>query len=145
MKHVRAVAITTTSVLVLGLTTWWWFIFKPENDAKLKKEADIEHVKTLVKSSLKDPDSAKFDDIKYFPETKAGCGYVNAKNSMGGYVGLTRFIASDSGDVSFEPPDDSPLTSAATRLEALQKKLDFLELSQARCPDGSEEKSPKKD
>lgn len=49
-----------------------------------------------ARSSLKDPDSAKFKDIIAF-KTKtssiAACGFVNAKNSYGGYVGYTPFRA----------------------------------------------------
>ncbi|MDT0507443.1 hypothetical protein [Novosphingobium sp. MMS21-SN21R] len=36
---------------------------------------------------LKDPDSAKFGEFYYNPETKKGCLGVNAKNGMGGYTG----------------------------------------------------------
>ncbi|WP_372400135.1 hypothetical protein [Azospirillum sp. HJ39] len=47
-----------------------------------------------ARSSLKDPDSAKFKDIVAF-KTKtgsiAGCGLINAKNSYGGYIGYTPF------------------------------------------------------
>lgn len=48
-----------------------------------------------VKNSLKDPDSAHFGGMLAF---KAGdgsiwvCGYVNAKNSFGGYVGMQPFF-----------------------------------------------------
>ncbi|KXJ63090.1 hypothetical protein AXY46_03485 [Achromobacter xylosoxidans] len=50
-----------------------------------------------VKSSLKDPDSAKFYGI--YAAQKPGqpqasiCGFVNAKNGYGGYVGKTMFLA----------------------------------------------------
>jgi hypothetical protein len=36
-------------------------------------------------SVLKDPDSARFGDVKYFKDY--ACYEVNAKNSMGGYTG----------------------------------------------------------
>lgn len=42
-----------------------------------------------VKGSLKDPDSAIFQN------TKASCGEVNAKNSYGGYTGFKKFYVSD--------------------------------------------------
>ncbi|UCU97700.1 hypothetical protein [Acidovorax radicis] len=47
--------------------------------------------KRAVLNALKDPESARFRNLKtsldlYF------CGEVNAKNSMGGYTGFTRFI-----------------------------------------------------
>jgi hypothetical protein len=60
---------------------------------------DIEYSGTaLVRDSLKDPDSAKFSGL-YAVKRIDGqgptglCGYVNAKNSYGGYVGKKRFFA----------------------------------------------------
>ncbi|OKO99494.1 hypothetical protein [Xenorhabdus eapokensis] len=44
---------------------------------------------SLVRNSLKDPDSAKFDSF-YRPSGESDgyvCGMVNAKNSYGGYIG----------------------------------------------------------
>ena len=40
-----------------------------------------------VRETLKDPDSAKFGDFYYNEKTKKGCLTVNARNSMGGYIG----------------------------------------------------------
>lgn len=44
---------------------------------------------------LKDPESAQFRDVKFKSTGESGswnmCGYVNAKNAFGGYVGFTRF------------------------------------------------------
>ena len=49
----------------------------------------------FVASSLKDPQSAVFDDVTY--RKRRGlhvlCGRVNAKNSFGGYAGFRQFIA----------------------------------------------------
>ena len=43
-----------------------------------------------VKAKLKDPDSAKFKDVKATgPDSY--CGWVNAKNSFGGYTGFQLF------------------------------------------------------
>ena len=46
--------------------------------------------KEAVKLKLKDPDSAQFRNVR---TVRVGlvCGEVNAKNSMGGYVGYTAF------------------------------------------------------
>lgn len=48
--------------------------------------------KDAVRQVLNDPDSAKFSELR--PGASAGdtCGYVNAKNRMGGYVGDTPFF-----------------------------------------------------
>jgi membrane-associated protease RseP (regulator of RpoE activity) len=46
-----------------------------------------------VRERLKDPDSAKFGEIRASKQRETTvCGYVNAKNSFGGYVGKSRFI-----------------------------------------------------
>ena len=55
---------------------------------------------------LKDPDSARFRNTFY---KKSGynytlCGYVNSKNSMGGYVGFRKFLHLW-GRVGFEPEE----------------------------------------
>lgn len=53
--------------------------------------------KAQVASSLKDQDSAKFRNVVIRPYGygRVVCGEVNAKNSYGGYVGFTRFVASN--------------------------------------------------
>lgn len=65
----------------------------PGSPYKLSSE-QIAKIKSAVSEGLKDPDSAKFPD--QFVATKEGnnitvCGYVNAKNSYGGYVGKKPF------------------------------------------------------
>ena len=45
-----------------------------------------------VKSSLKDPDSAKFSSSN-LGKSGAVCGWVNAKNSFGAYTGDSRYIS----------------------------------------------------
>jgi len=44
-----------------------------------------------VKDALKDPDSAKFRS-EFVARDGAVCGFVNAKNSYGGYGGFRRYI-----------------------------------------------------
>lgn len=48
--------------------------------------------KNAVKRLLNDPDSAKFSNIQPGKATGDYCGFVNAKNRMGGYVGDTPFF-----------------------------------------------------
>jgi hypothetical protein len=54
----------------------------------------IEEMKGFLVKKLKDPDSALFRNIKVVsrPEGKLVCGEMNAKNSLGGYVGYKPFI-----------------------------------------------------
>ena len=47
-----------------------------------------------VKAALKDPESARFGDIKAGQRSNGDvvvCGWVNAKNSFGGYIGMVPF------------------------------------------------------
>lgn len=56
----------------------------------------IAALKRGVISRLKDPESARFDEAFVASEDKDTiyvCGYVNAKNSYGGYVGARPFYA----------------------------------------------------
>lgn len=46
--------------------------------------------KTSILRELKDPASARFEGIAKRPG--AICGFVNAKNSMGGYAGRRMFV-----------------------------------------------------
>ncbi|SDJ25927.1 hypothetical protein SAMN05428983_0863 [Agrobacterium fabrum] len=60
-----------------------------------------EQIKQAVKGVLKDPDSAQFKDFQrgrhrgYASEDRDAasyvCGFVNAKNSLGGYTGYAPF------------------------------------------------------
>src|SRR5262245_59954783 len=56
--------------------------------------APIEEAKAAVLKTLKDPDSARFTDIKhvYMPGGGWVCGRVNAKNGFGGYDGPKVFL-----------------------------------------------------
>lgn len=49
-----------------------------------------------VRSKLKDPGSAEFKESFFvmWKNTPVVCGQVNSKNSMGGYGGFQRFVAS---------------------------------------------------
>lgn len=52
-------------------------------------------VQREVRASLKDPNSAKFGTMAAGRETDGSitvCGLVNAKNSYGGYAGMSGFI-----------------------------------------------------
>jgi hypothetical protein len=54
-------------------------------------------VRALVREQLKDPQSAQFSGVRLERSPKGGwsfCGYVNARNSYGGYAGRSFFIGS---------------------------------------------------
>lgn len=78
---------------------------KMENALKEKEEKEaINNLLLVLKNQLKDPDSAKFKDVKIIKatydleNTKYAyqiCGEVNSKNSFGGYVGFHGFVVSN--------------------------------------------------
>ena len=49
-----------------------------------------------VKSRLKDPDSAQFQNVRFYSGSgqPVTCGEVNGKNGFGGYNGFVQFVAS---------------------------------------------------
>ncbi len=59
----------------------------------------IAETQSAVKESMKDPDSARFKDLRLGKTERIDgsddpnivCGFVNGKNSMGGYVGFGIF------------------------------------------------------
>jgi len=89
---------------------------------------------SMVRQSLNDPESARFEEVTYNAKTKFGCGRVNAKNRMGGYVGFARFVFyQPDGSVQFEPQGEASHQPTAERLEAVQKQIAFLEHAKTAC------------
>lgn len=76
---------------------FWWF-----------KTADERMVKDRVREALSDPDSAEFKDVAFFKKHDVGCGFVNARNKMGGMVGFRVFIALPDGVVHIAPEVSDP-------------------------------------
>lgn len=76
----------------------------------------VADVKSLVAAHLKDPGSAQYSGIKLLHDERVKngpvnsfCGYVNAKNSYGGYEGKSFFNGSFSDrEVNILPPELSP-------------------------------------
>jgi hypothetical protein len=64
-----------------------------------------------VRDSPAPPDcrcsEAKFKGIKPMDDKGGFCGWVNAKNSYGGYEGFSVFYVSGDGKVAILPPDRS--------------------------------------
>lgn len=69
-----------------------------------KEFAWMERGKDAVRSMLKDPGSAEFQEV-YFRRGADGipmtCGQVNSKNSFGGYVGYQYFISAGKPDLTY--------------------------------------------
>ena len=69
----------------------------PQGDVvRFQPQVTASIVETVVRSLLKDPESARFGPIRK-GVGDAWCGSVNAKNGFGGYVGAERFVVSPSG------------------------------------------------
>lgn len=72
----------------------------PEQEAKSEKAMLEVKVQDVVKSLLKDPNSAEFQNMD------GVCGEVNSKNSFGGYTGFKKFVVSkEDSQVYFDPGD----------------------------------------
>src|SRR4051812_42797430 len=52
----------------------------------------IGNAQEAMRKRLRDPSSAQFETV-YITETGVVCGFVNAKNSYGGYAGKTPFVS----------------------------------------------------
>jgi hypothetical protein len=66
--------------------------------------AQLETVQESVRNDLKDPDSARFGGTVAGTSSQGKvtvCGWVNAKNSYGGYAGKQPFYGSFKSDQSF--------------------------------------------
>ena len=90
-------------------------------------------VERSVKLLLKDPESALFSDVAFAPNGVVACGYVNAKNSMGGYVGRKHFMTI--GDYASIDPDFDVDTSKDAEYQRDMKKIhdDYIASIYARC------------
>lgn len=47
---------------------------------------------SIIKSSLKDPESVEFSQTMYVQKPPTVCGSFNAKNGFGGYTGFKRYV-----------------------------------------------------
>jgi len=64
--------------------------------ARPATKAELAKLRVKVGEELKDGDSAKYKDVRIVVSedgTKNACGYVNSKNSYGGYTGFSKFVA----------------------------------------------------
>lgn len=84
------------SVFALGLVT----TMLAGCEIAVTEQMAIDKAADMVASQLKDPESASFSNLrfveeKYIGDTRYGylCGFVNSKNSFGGYTGSLRFSA----------------------------------------------------
>jgi hypothetical protein len=68
-----------------------------------------------VRNQLKDPGSAQFRNVRVVPykNGRVVCGEVNGKNSYGGYVGFTPFVAGELGSTLYYSSEYRDIEMAA--------------------------------
>ena len=103
--------------------SYWWISMKP-----------VTGVENAVREALNDPESARFKGVRFYKNTGAGCGFVNSKNRMGGYVGDQLFIRFADGEVRFGPVEVD-VADSARFLDYTQKYVNFSTLRSANCRD----------
>jgi len=70
---------------------------KPDDASGEVRGAARDKALVSLRGSLRDPDSAKFTDVKVFGvDDLSVCGFVNSKNAFGGYTGSQRFLVTES-------------------------------------------------
>lgn len=72
-------------------------IAEAQQQAEKTRIAAVTALRAKVLASLKDPASAQWQNEIVSPDKNTICGEVNAKNSMGGYVGFKHYISNQSG------------------------------------------------
>ena len=101
MRRLSLVVVATFVVAIVGTVG----IAGPTEAAEKLTAAQEEKVLDGLRKKLKDPNSAILGQIKAGTEeggTINVCGFVNAKNSFGGYTGDTPFFG-----VLLSPPTDT--------------------------------------
>lgn len=90
LKEWTTIIVFASITCLIGYGVYLYFSGKEERELKAKAKSEYYQVvrqsQEAVEKILSDPDSAKFKDQIY------NCGYVNAKNSFGGYVGYKRYV-----------------------------------------------------
>jgi hypothetical protein len=93
-----------------------------EDVAKAAEARLISAGQERIASGLRDPESARFRKVFISPRGRAVCGEVNAKNSMGGYVGFRRFISA--ADKSGVEDDETYFAESNWVARCIDDKLD---------------------
>lgn len=103
---------------------YWWMKVLPLN-----------LVEQDVAGALIDPSSAQFRDVNLSASTGGACGWVNAKNRMGGYVGYTQFVRTKAGVVTFRPSGEPVVPDREDgTLRSNVELLNFIDHMRAQCP-----------
>lgn len=103
----------------------------------------VNEAKREVRRNLIDPTSARFESVYENHKTGAVCGFVNAKNRMGAYVGAKPFVYEKSSGATLvqEPPTDREFERYFDNIEyaeagdymKLEEKCKSVALWQSKC------------
>lgn len=124
MTRSRTVWIVAAAFVAAGAAAVWYY--------------PTYRIERIVRQALRDPDSARFERVQVFYRTGAACGYVNARNALGGYVGFTHFTMTPDGSVEFAPRADTQSGEPEARLAAVQQNIAYLRKALENCPDGKD-------
>lgn len=84
-------------LISLAILSIFTYIAYPE----IKEYQTIHSARKVIKSNLKDPASAKYNNEVASKDKTVVCGEVNSKNSLGGYVGFKRYLVRGN-EIAFE-------------------------------------------
>ena len=81
------------------------------NDESMRVAQYQVAAKEAMKAALKDPESAKYEEVRAVPFSTgyAFCGKVNSKNGFGGYTGYQRFVAGPTMAATEDTVKDFPV------------------------------------
>lgn len=95
-NKLKTIATLAVVALIVVVGSNKFSTYKREKDAFIARSNDIQKARRQVLSALKDPQSVQLRNEKWLPKSETLCGEINAKNSMGGYVGFKKFFATHS-------------------------------------------------
>lgn len=110
------------AVVLIGVAIGAAFLYEQQETLH-----EIAAKRAPLLASLKDADSAKFRNEHSVSGTPYLCGEVNSKNTMGAYVGFTRYISYPSGYAIKGYSIESFDANAASASEAIQSVIKTVE------------------
>ena len=114
MVNLNKFSMACTSVLVLSVAH-----IPAGLTADVKEYAWMDKGKQAVKARLKDPGSAKFQNVYFHRggmDIPVTCGEVNSKNSFGGYTGFQRFVSGGKAELTFLETEAADFSSVWRQL-----------------------------
>jgi hypothetical protein len=95
--------------------------------SEIEQQELLARAQKLLAESLKDPEAARFQDVVI--RADAVCGYMNGKNSYGGYIGYTPFAYKIStGRIVIVP-----ILNAASRASDFEEERKATAFIKANC------------